>query len=717
MLQRSPRRRRDADDRTDARKRWLHRGDSGVYNAAVNDHDAPTGPTIPDAPPPGQATVPPAQLQAAGAPPWAALAVSAGLVALVILAFMPALAAGYVDWDDTRLLDGGLPYRTWSMESVRFAFTTTFAGHYQPLTWLSHTLDRAIYERSLGSVYLDFHFGSHLTSVVLHGLSVALLFVIARRLLTLALRPVGGERSWEMLLAAALAAIVFGVHPLRAESVAWLAERRDVLCGVFALLSVLFYLRYATTAAENANAGQRRWDYALAVAACGLSLLAKASVVPLGVALLVLDWYPLRRMQGTGLDVRRLIIEKIPFLALGLVFGLIAVAAQSQAGAMETLGTHDITARLAQALYGLTFYPWKTLIPTALAPLYEIPRRELLVASPLWIGLGGVAAMGAAGWLLRRRAPGVTAALLVYTIMIAPVLGFFQSGTQLVADRYSYLPCIGFAILAGAALLLVMRAVKKGPGDRNPVALGVLVSAALAAMLARATMAQADIWTSGESLWSHAVRVQPDSAISRINYADALARRGDLAGALQTYRAGLELDPNDPIAWHHMGLTMEMMGGQAEALSSYIRCLQLDPDRRGVHVLAARLLLGFGDLNAAVAVMEDGARRTPDEEALLRLLIEVKVSLSDDATRHGLEAVELAERLAALRGGDAVSRMTLATALAAAGRFEEATALGRSAAVLAQQTNQKPLRAEIDARVSLFEAGTAWRMTLPGPTP
>jgi tetratricopeptide (TPR) repeat protein len=635
----------------------------------------------------------------------------------VILSFMPALTAGYVDWDDTRLLDGDLPYRTWSLDSVRFAFTTTFAGHYQPLTWLSHTLDRAMYERSIGPIYLDFHFGSHLTSVVLHGLSVMLVFAITRRLLTITLRPTGGERSWEALLSAALAAVVFGAHPLRAESVAWLAERRDVLCGVFCLASVWFYLRYAIGRGGEATStpASRRTDYVFAIAMFGLSLLAKASAVPLGLALLVIDWYPLRRMDRA--TIGRLLAEKVPFLIIALVIGLQAIAAQSSAGAMETLAAHDFASRAAQALYGLAFYPWKTLAPTALAPLYDLPSREVLIGSMLWLGLAGTTTMAAAAWLLRRRAPGVTAALLVYAIMVAPVLGFFQSGTQLVADRYSYLPCIGFAVLAGAGMLLVMRSIAKGPRDRNPLAFGVLVSAVLVAMLSRATMAQADIWVSAEALWRHATSVHPASAVSRVNYADALARRGDLAAALAEYRAGLELDPLDAIAWHHMGLTLELMGGEAEALSAYIRCLQINPDRRGVHALAARLLLVFGDVPAAMAVMEDGARRTPDEVGLLRLLVEVKVSQDGAAPQHGADAVAIAERLMTLRGGDAVARMTLATALASVGRFEDAVALGESAVMLARQSGQGPLEGEIAARLVKFQNGSPWQMPLPAAAP
>ncbi|MFQ5495402.1 MAG: hypothetical protein ACE5EX_08480 [Phycisphaerae bacterium] len=221
------------------------------------------------------------------------------LIVLVLAVFVPALDAGLVGWDDEDLVRAAMSHRSLTGDNLWWMFTTSYSGHFQPLTWLTYALDRAVWQRET--------FGYHLTNVCLHIATVLAFYYIARRLLS------GNENRPEarydtpVLAAAALAAALFAVHPLRSESVAWIAERRDVLSGCLYLASVLFYLRYvaARRADGEAAAGKRAYPYVTSVALCGLSLLAKASAVTLPVVLCILDRYPLRRFPRRPLQAHR----------------------------------------------------------------------------------------------------------------------------------------------------------------------------------------------------------------------------------------------------------------------------------------------------------------------------------------------------------------------------------------------------------------------------
>ena len=263
------------------------------------------------------------------------LGVPAGLVLLTLLAFMPALDAGFVHWDDDDLLLLNTRYRELSGESLKWMFSTSYAGHFQPLTWLSYTLDYALWGRN--------PFGYHLSSVLLHILTALGLYVVSRRLLALAFGESAVARSAPYVLSAGLAAALFAVHPLRAESVAWLAERRDVLGGFLYVAAVGCYLRYAGQWGGS-SAARRWWFYAAAVGLAVLSLLSKATAMTLPFVLLVLDVYPLRRLGSRrpfgGVSQHVVWLEKLPFLALAAWTAGRALYAQAEEGALYGLAQH-----------------------------------------------------------------------------------------------------------------------------------------------------------------------------------------------------------------------------------------------------------------------------------------------------------------------------------------------------------------------------------------
>jgi tetratricopeptide (TPR) repeat protein len=533
---------------------------------------------------------------------------------LVTIPFVAALNAGFVGWDDDDLLLNETHYRTLSGNSLFWMFTTSYTGHFQPLTWLSYFADFSLWS-------LD-PFGFHLTNVLLHGGCALVFYSIARRLILLA-DPALQDPPWGCA-GAALAALLFAVHPLRAESVAWIAERRDVLSAFFLLLSVACYLRYARELPSDLPAKSRAAWYLGVLVCCALSLLAKATAVVLPLVLLILDAYPLRRF-ATESSVRRphrwIWLDKLPLLAMSIAAGLRAVAAQQQQGAMVPLAEYGILARVLQASYGLLFYLWKTLLPFELSPLYELPAEGVTWDRLGWALVGPVLLIALA-LASRRRFPAMASALAAYVVLLAPVLGFAQSGPQLVADRYSYLSCMGFALLLAAGAIRAVRWLTRRRWTGCRAALGLTIAVVLT-FLQHATARQCDVWRSGLTLWSHALRVCPDGAIAHANYADALGDVGNLDLAMAHYRRSLALQPRDAITAHHFADVLRVRGDPDGAIGMYLRTLQLDPSRTEAHFRLAQLLVDRGRAAQAALVMRERLRLAPEDQRAAAFLADL----------------------------------------------------------------------------------------------
>ena len=316
---------------------------------------------------------------------------------LVVVAFSPALRAGFVLWDDDAYFLHNPYYRGLGPAQLRWMFTV-MSGHYMPLTWLTHGLDYVLWGMRPA--------GYHAVNVGLHALAAVIAYFVARRVLAAAVGPV---QAGALRAGAAVAALIFAVHPLRVESVAWITERRDVLCGVFFLLAVLCYLRALDSGAR------RRW-YWLAVALAALALASKAMAVTLPAVLLLLDVYPLGRL-GPGRWLRRDVwLEKLPFALLSAAAAILAIVAQRSVGTLSDLRDVGIAERLGLTAYGLVFYVWKTLVPTGLAPLYETPYDGATL-TPWFAASAVIVAAGAVALVrVRRRWPGVTAAGAVFVV-------------------------------------------------------------------------------------------------------------------------------------------------------------------------------------------------------------------------------------------------------------------------------------------------------------
>jgi tetratricopeptide (TPR) repeat protein len=519
------------------------------------------------------------------------------LVAAAVLAcFAPALRNDFVLWDDGLNLVENPAYRGLSWEHLRWMFTTFHGGHYQPLTWVTFGLDYTLWGMAPA--------GYHLTSVLLHvATAVAVYLVIGALLRT---RTVAGSPASPPAFpaAAAMGTLFFAIHPLRVESVAWVSERRDVLSGLFYCLAVLFYLRR-----QAATGTARRRGLLLSLGCFVLSLLAKAWGMTLPVVLLILDAYALGRRGGDRTERWAALREKVPYVVLAGAAAVLAFRAQ-QVEAMRTLAQHGLVARLTQAAYGLSFYPWKTLLPLGLSPHYLLeqpldPTRPRYVVS-----LVALIALVTVLLAFRRRAPWALAAWACYAVVVSPVLGLLQSGNQLVADRYSYLSCLPFAVLVAAALHRVRAGAAPGlAAASRPI--GVAAAAGVFA-LGILTVRQTSVWRDSRTLWDHVLALDPGNYTAYSNRGLVKQSAGDPSGALADYDVALRINPGHEISFNNRGIVRFTQGDLDGAIADYSAAIRFRPAYADAYTNRAIAREARGDVDGALADYSEALRSNPD---------------------------------------------------------------------------------------------------------
>ena len=568
-------------------------------------------------------------------------------------------------------------------------FTAFHLGHYVPLTWITLGLDYVVW--GMDPV------GYHLTNLVLHAANAVLFFLIAVRLLARANAALAAE--WLGLrLAAAAAALLFSLHPLRAESVAWATERRDVLCACFYLFAVWAYLRACDTRAV----APRAW-YGLSIAASGAALLSKSMAVTLPVVLLVLDVYPLGRLSlGRGMlgdaGQRRVLAEKIPYVLLGIPAVVLQIHAVNHAEVLRSMGQLGVTEhadilmsmgqlgiveRMSVASFSLAFYLWKMVVPLDLSPLYELPE-SIHWWTPSFVA-SGLVVLAITGLSLgfRRRWPALVAVWASYAVMLMPVSGIMQAGPQIAADRYSYLPCLGWALLAAAGLgagwLHVRRTRPVPVAAWRILPIVLVVSACLGAL----TWRQVGVWHDTETLWTQAVRAAP-SAVAHVNVGDPLERRGRVADAVTHYEEAIRLRPSYGPGHVALGVALAEQGRLTEAIRRYEEAVRLMPGSAVPYNNLGAALAAQGRTDEAIERYREAVKRLPtyaDAHKNLGLALAGQGRLAE-AVEHYREALRLRPGSLEARSSLAGAHTNLAIALANQGRTAEALEHFRDAVAL-----------------------------------
>jgi len=540
------------------------------------------------------------------------------LIAIVtVAAFLPSLRGEFLLWDDDANFTYNEGYRGFRAENLRWMFTNAF-GHYMPLTWLTCALDYTLW--GMNPV------GYHATNLALHALNALLFFFLLRRLLRHAAPDLAAPTAE---LAAAAGALCFSLHPLRVESVAWITERRDLLSGVFFLLTALSYVRSAE--APDGSSSRRTWLVLSTLSFAGM-LLSKTMGLTLPLVFLVLDVYPLRRWSRAA--VPRLLFEKLPLVAL--MFGALFMLSISagQAGGMSDRSNYPISQSLGRPGYALMFYLAKTLIPVGLSPLYWYRPQLGLPHVVGWICL-----LGLTGLLLfwRRRFPAALACWMAYGLLIAPASGLVSMGSFTGADHYTYVACLPFAVLGSMLLLLLARRFSL------PAAAGTL--AAILIVFGALSWRYCFVWTDSVSLWSRAVDMDPDVYFSRANLGRALAargklepaleqldrsiqmqsrwyesfgwrararlQRGDLQGAFEDATQALRLQPDWAEGFVIRGHALSKIGRPQEAVAEFSRALERRPQYMEARIGRATDRAKLGDLDGALADLDEALRFDP----------------------------------------------------------------------------------------------------------
>jgi tetratricopeptide (TPR) repeat protein len=599
------------------------------------------------------------------------------LVGLTLSVYLQVCRFEIIDFDDADYVGDNLyVHQGLTRGSIAWAFSGFHFANWIPLTWLSLMLDASLFGR--------WPAGNHITNLILHTANVLLVFA------TFAKATGNAPRS-------AFIAALFAVHPLHAESVAWISERKDVLSMLFGLLALYSYVAYAS--------GRRLILLPVAWLLMACSLMAKQTFVTLPFLFLLLDYWPLGRLTGNTAaesagaiplgaaprwPTRRivlLVLEKIPVLALSAAFCVVAVMAQASGGAIPK--GMSLTTRLLNAIFVYGLYLWRALVPARLAPFYPLPARGPDVVA---IGLSLAALVGITGFAIAsfRKRPYVLVGWLWYLGSLVPVIGFVQIGRQQMADRYTYLPLLGIYL---AVAWLVPSLIPEPTARRR-----FLPIAALAAVAGYAVIGfvQVGYWHDGVTLFRHAMAVTEDNPTTRRALGSALFRKERFREALPHLEQAVKQDPTDAHAHYSLGRGWESVGRPQEAFAEYQAALKLDE--------------AYPDAQNDVGLSLVAQGKFADAERHFKRAIEIDPAYASGYGNLGMlharmgqsaKAIELCERALQLDPGLLQCHQTIAIVLAADGHFDEAIA--RLQYVLSVEPGNRDAQGELD-RISAVKA-------------
>jgi protein O-mannosyl-transferase len=596
--------------------------------------------------------------------------------ALTFLAFVPALGASFVSWDDEKNFLTNPHYRGLGLEQLRWMWTTFHLGHYVPLSWMTLGADYELWGMDAR--------GYHLTNLMLHALTAVVVFFLARRLLRVTFHGRSDASANAIDGGAFIAALVFAVHPLRVESVAWVTERRDVLSGVFFFSSILLYVR--SREVEAATSKQRR-DYWLAVALFLCALLSKATAMTLPAVLALLDVHPLRRLGGDrgwrGVQARRVYVELLPFALLSAAAALLSIIA------LHPPPQLDVAQKLAVSAYGIAFYLGKTLVPARLSPLYSMPLRVDPSDARFIVAYAVVLGLAAAMWFGRRRFPGIVTALLVFVVVTLPMLGVVQNGPQIAADRYTYHAAPALALIVGGVVVTLWR-----QSTYRLVSLGAVV--AIAAM-GVATWKQTTIWHDSLSLWSRVLELDDDAPIAHSAYATLMLSSGRLEEAMAHSERAVALAPDYPEAHNNLGVALSRRGQYANALEQFQRALDLEPKNDEAYNNLGIVTVLQGDIPRAIEYYRRSLELNPDNAGA-----EINWGNALVRQRQFVEAIPHYRQALIIRPDQSDAHLNWGVALAQQGNYAEAVAHFRAALAIdpANEEAQRYLQraSELEAR-------------------
>jgi Flp pilus assembly protein TadD len=677
------------------------------------------------------------------------------LAMLTLAVYLPVVRNGFILYDDgdyltqNKMVQGGL-----TLEGIKWAFRTFNSANWHPLTWLSHMTDCELFGVNAA--------GSHFVNALFHAANTVLLFVLWLQMVRRDSEPKNSSlRRPDAFWPAAFVAALFALHPLHVESVAWAAERKDVLSAFFGLLALLCYARYAAN-----DKGYRSPAYWLALVFFACGLMSKPMLVTLPFILLLLDYWPLQRSKVPML--RRLLIEKIPFFLLTAASCVVTYRAQ-KTGAVRSLVDVPLPYRLDNAVVTVVAYLGKLFWPTHLAVIYPMPHYIPPVI--FFAALTVLIVITVVAWLVRKKAPFLLFGWLWFLGTLVPVIGLVKVGDAAMADRYMYIPSIGIFV----AIAFGAQKFSRGLPKFIPPAAAAFVLVPLACVTER----QLEYWRDDETLFKHAMEVTTDNVDAIINYGVALEYVGkpmeamaqyqhaeriapdsymacaDLGNldvymgkpqdALEQYQRAVQINPKSRTLRDGLGSVLDTLGHFDEATNEFYQAMSLDPESASPHLYLGIALAAHNDFAAATNEFSEAMRLAPtdpsplvewakallqqgrDADALnelhqalqldpdnfqtLAFIAHVLAADEHPGVRDGSSALAFAQKASAQTGGaQPLVEDVLAMAQAETGQFADAQNTVSNAIQLATAAGMKPQTiADMQGRWALYQKHEPWR--------
>lgn len=622
---------------------------------------------------------------------WTLIGISIFLIALTWAVFAQTGNYQFVNYDDPLyVLDNAHVRAGLTWRGIAWAFTHVHSQNWHPLTTISHMLDCQLFGVNPGA--------HHLVNVFFHSIAAVLLFILLAQIT---------NNIW----ASAFVAAVFAIHPLRVESVAWIAERKDVLSGVFFMLTLLAYFRWT----RKQTVG--RYLAMSILFACGL--MSKPMLITTPIIMLSLDYWPLNRGQRSEdrgqnrLAWSKLLIEKIPLFALSIGSCFATLWAQNFAlGSTQFL---PLQWRVTNALFSYFEYVRQMFWPVDLIPFYVHPENRLEIWR-LLIAAISLIAVTTIAIVRRKQNPYLLVGWLWYIVMLIPVIGIVQVGLQGHADRYTYLPQIGLDIALVWSIwdltksCLPRRSASAKAGRRRQIILSAAAAIVLIT-LSSLSWKQTTHWRDTETLWRHTLAVTPDSDVAHAGLGGILFVRGQIDESIDHYERALRLRDGNVAAHFGLGRALAAKQKTDAAIFHFQKALSIQPDNIGASNDLGVMFASKGEIREAISAWQQTLSFDPDNADAANNIAWARATAADPDLRDGRQALELAQRALRSGGENPVALRTLAAAQAENGQFAEAIATCRRGMELALENGDRAMAESLHNCAESFRRGEALRGT------
>ena len=517
--------------------------------------------------------------------------------AIALIVYLPALQCDFVNWDDDRYVYENEHIRSLDYKFLKWSFGFHISN-WHPLTLISHSVDYALW--GLNPI------GHHLTNIIFHSANTLLLFILTLYLLTnvssaqSSFSENSSIPSTKNIFTASVTALLFGIHPIHVESVAWVSERKDVLSTFFVLLSLIYYFKYAL----SQEIKRQTWYYILSLSMFVLALMSKPMAVTLPLILIILDIFPFQRFSSKN-DFKanfKIVMEKLPFISFSVISTVLTIIAQHSGHAIGSLKTYPFFFRIATAIEGLTFYFKKILLPIGLSPFYPFPTNNSFISFKHIIAAVVVISITIfCVWTWKIGMKIFTAVWAYYVITLLPVIGIIQIGEQAAADRYSYMPGIGPFFLIGSGISYAWY--KHYSSERlayfcKKIILFIIILITLT--LSILTVKQTKIWTDSITLWSYELKGYPDFWLGYHNRAHAYTTLEEYEHASKDIDKAIFYNPKYPQSYFLRAVNHIGLGDYHRALTDLDKAVKLDPQFADAYYIRSKVYIKLENYQMAL---------------------------------------------------------------------------------------------------------------------